>query len=32
MDQLIAELEPGVLSELVGPLRTRLKELLDRAR
>jgi predicted DNA-binding transcriptional regulator YafY len=29
MDQLIAELEPGVLSELIGPLRARLKELLD---
>ena len=29
MDQLIAELEPGVLSELIRPLRTRLKELLD---
>ena len=27
--EIIAELEPGVLSELVGPLRTRLKELLD---
>jgi predicted DNA-binding transcriptional regulator YafY len=29
MDQLIAELEPGVLSELVQPLRKRLNELLD---
>jgi len=29
MDQLIAGLEPGVLSELVHPLRKRLRELLD---
>ena len=29
MDQLIAGLEPGVLSELTGPLRKRLTELLD---
>jgi predicted DNA-binding transcriptional regulator YafY len=29
MDQLIAKLEPGVLSELIHPLRKRLKELLD---
>jgi predicted DNA-binding transcriptional regulator YafY len=29
MDQLIAKLEPGVLSELVQPLRRRLQELLD---
>jgi predicted DNA-binding transcriptional regulator YafY len=29
MDQLIADLEPGVLSELIGPLRKRLKELLE---
>jgi predicted DNA-binding transcriptional regulator YafY len=29
MDQLIGELEPGVLSELIGPLRKRLKELLE---
>jgi predicted DNA-binding transcriptional regulator YafY len=29
MDQLIAGLEPGVLSELVNPLRKRLTELLD---
>jgi predicted DNA-binding transcriptional regulator YafY len=29
MDQLIAELEPGVLSELVQPLRKRLNALLD---
>lgn len=28
MDRLIGELQPGVLSELVGPLRQRLKELL----
>jgi predicted DNA-binding transcriptional regulator YafY len=29
MDQLIAELEPGVLSELTQPLRKRLRDLLD---
>ncbi len=29
MDQLIADLQPGVLSELVAPLRKRLKELLE---
>src|SRR5512135_915193 len=29
MDRLLGELAPGVLSELVGPFRKRLKELLD---
>lgn len=29
MDRLLGNLEPGVLSELVGPLRKRLKELLE---
>jgi predicted DNA-binding transcriptional regulator YafY len=28
MDRLLADLEPGVLSELIGPFRKRLKELL----
>jgi predicted DNA-binding transcriptional regulator YafY len=29
MDSLLAALEPGVLSELIGPFRKRLRELLD---
>jgi len=29
MDRLLADLEPGVLSELIGPFRKRLKELLE---
>src|SRR5512134_95693 len=29
MDQLIADLQPGLLSELLGPIRRRLRELLE---
>jgi predicted DNA-binding transcriptional regulator YafY len=29
MDQLLADLQPGVLSELIGPIRTRLRELIE---
>jgi predicted DNA-binding transcriptional regulator YafY len=29
MDQLLGDLQPGVLSELIGPLRKRLKDLLE---
>jgi predicted DNA-binding transcriptional regulator YafY len=29
MDRLLGDLQPGVLSELIGPLRKRLKELLE---
>ena len=29
MDRLLDDLQPGVLAELLGPLRKRLKELLD---
>ena len=29
MDQLLADLQPGVLSELIGPIRTRLRELME---
>jgi predicted DNA-binding transcriptional regulator YafY len=29
MDRLLGELQPGVLSELIGPLRTRLRQLLE---
>ena len=29
MDQLLADLQPGVLSELIGPIRSRLRELME---
>jgi predicted DNA-binding transcriptional regulator YafY len=29
MDRLLAELQPGVLSELIGPIRARLRELIE---
>jgi Predicted transcriptional regulator len=29
MDRLLGDLQPGVLSELIGPLRTRLRQLLE---
>jgi len=29
MDRLLSDLEPGVLSELIGPIRTRLRELIE---